>query len=69
MSTDLIVSIPYMTSQADVIRARLRTISIVLVAAVILVALFGLMAAIVFQYPIEQAFAELTEPGSRLIVR
>jgi uncharacterized protein involved in exopolysaccharide biosynthesis len=69
VSTDLIVSIPYMTSRVDVVRARLRTTSILLMVTFILVTLCALMAAIVFQYPVEQAFAQFVEPGSSLIAQ
>jgi uncharacterized protein involved in exopolysaccharide biosynthesis len=60
-----IVSIPYMTSRADAVRARLRTTSILLTVTVIFVALGGLVAAIFFQYPVEQTFAQFIELGSR----
>ena len=53
VGTHLIVSIPYMSSGADAIRARFRAALILLFVALILLGLGGLTAAIVFQYPVD----------------
>jgi uncharacterized protein involved in exopolysaccharide biosynthesis len=49
----LVVSIPYMTTGSDIIRARLRKMFIALVVVAILTAWAGLASAIFFRLPIE----------------
>jgi uncharacterized protein involved in exopolysaccharide biosynthesis len=49
----LVVSIPYMTSRSDIIRARIRWIFVVLIVFTILTAWAGLTAAIFFHLPID----------------
>ena len=53
VDSHLVVSIPYLTTNSDSIRARLRTTLVVLTILAILAAWTGLAAAIVFQLPID----------------
>ena len=53
VASHLIVSIPYITTRADVVRARLRTLSIVLSVVVLLTILGGLATMIVFGLPLD----------------
>jgi uncharacterized protein involved in exopolysaccharide biosynthesis len=66
IDSHLIVSIPYMATRADHVRARLRMASIALIVTIILAALGGLVAAIVFQYPVEKLVTQITAPGFRM---
>ena len=49
----LVVSIPYMTTRSDIIKARWRTILVALTVIIILTALGRLVAAIVFGLPVD----------------
>jgi uncharacterized protein involved in exopolysaccharide biosynthesis len=52
----LIVSIPYITTRADVIRARLRIIVGAVSVVILLAVLGGLVAAIAFHFPLDSLF-------------
>lgn len=51
VDSHLVVSIPYLTTPSDIIRARFRKTLVVLTIAAILITWIGLAAAIVFQLP------------------
>ena len=59
----LIVSIPYITTRADVVRARLRTLSIVLSVVVLLAVLGGLATTIVLGLPLDLSLLSKLEIG------
>ena len=59
----LIVSIPYITTRADVVRARLRTLSIVLSVVVLLAVLGGLATTIVLGLPLDLSLLSMLEIG------
>jgi uncharacterized protein involved in exopolysaccharide biosynthesis len=59
----LIVSIPYITTRADVVRARLRALSIVLSVVVLLVVLGGLATTIVLGLPLDLSLLSMLEIG------
>jgi uncharacterized protein involved in exopolysaccharide biosynthesis len=61
VDSDLVVSIPYLTTQSDIIRARMRKIFVALTIVTILAAWSALAAAIVFHIPVE--FAQLEKSG------
>jgi len=59
----LIVSIPYITTRADVVRARLRALSIVLSVVVLLAVLGGLATTIVLGLPLDLSLLSKLEIG------
>ena len=59
----LIVSIPYITTRADVVRARLRALSIVLSVVVLLAVLGGLATTIVLGLPLDLSLLSRLEIG------
>ena len=59
----LIVSIPYITTRADVVRARLRALSIVLSVVVLLAVLGGLATTIVLGLPLDLSLLSMLEIG------
>ncbi len=63
VDSHLMVSIPYLTTNSDIIRTRLRRATVVLTIFAILTAWTGLAAAIVLQLPIEIVGIGKTEAG------
>jgi uncharacterized protein involved in exopolysaccharide biosynthesis len=57
VDSHLVVSIPYIVTRSDIIRARLRLISVIFAVAVILTAWSGLAAVIVFNLPVHMAWS------------
>ena len=55
VDSHLVVSIPYITSQSDIVRARLKRLLVVFILVAILAAWAALAAAIVFQWPVDVA--------------
>jgi uncharacterized protein involved in exopolysaccharide biosynthesis len=62
---NMVVSIPYITTHSDIIRARLRIIFVSLTVVIILSALGGLAAAIVFQLPVDLSWFDKAGVGFR----
>jgi hypothetical protein len=62
VSSDLVVLIPYMTTHADIVRARWRKASVIITVATILIAWSGLVAAIVLRLPLD--FSQLDKTGT-----
>ena len=65
VDSHLVVSIPYMTTHADIIRARWRNIFIALTVAIILAALGALATAIVFHLPVDFSWFDKAAVGYR----
>ena len=65
VDSHLIVSIPYMATRADIIRAKWRIIFVVLTVVIILAALGGLAAAIVFHLPVDFSWFDKAGVGFR----
>ena len=65
VASHLIVSIPYITTRADIIRARLRVIFGAVSVVILLVVLGGLAAAIVFHLPIDLSWFDKAAVGFR----
>jgi uncharacterized protein involved in exopolysaccharide biosynthesis len=63
VASHLIISIPYMTTRGDVVRARLRVIFGAISVVILLAAFGGLMAAIVFGMPVDFSWLEKAEIG------
>lgn len=63
VDSHLIVTIPYMTTRSDIIRARWRKILVVLTVLTILTALGGLAAAIVFHLPVDFSWSDKSGAG------
>ena len=63
VASHLIVSIPYITTRADALRARLRTLSIVLSVVVLLAVLGGLATTIVLGLPLDISLLSRLEVG------
>ncbi len=66
VASQLIVSIPYIDTRADVVRRRLRGISAAVSVVVLVVALGGLMAAIVLGWPVDFSWFDQASVGFRL---
>jgi uncharacterized protein involved in exopolysaccharide biosynthesis len=62
VSSDLVVLIPYMTTHADIVRARWRKASVIIAVAAILIAWSGLVAAIVLRLPLD--FSQLDKTAT-----
>jgi uncharacterized protein involved in exopolysaccharide biosynthesis len=60
VDSHLIVSIPYMITRSDIVRARLRKMFVALAVLTILVAWSGLVAAIVFHLPVDFPWSDKT---------
>jgi uncharacterized protein involved in exopolysaccharide biosynthesis len=65
VDSHLIISIPYMATRADIIRAKWRIIFVVLTVVIILAALGGLAAAIVFHLPVDFSWFDKVGVGFR----
>lgn len=63
VASHLIVSIPYITTRADVVRGRLRAISIVFSVVLLLAALGGLATTIVLGLPLDFSLLSKLEVG------
>ena len=63
VASHMIVSIPYITTRADVVRARLRTVSMVLSVVVLLAVLGGLATTIVLGLPLDFSLLSKLEVG------
>jgi uncharacterized protein involved in exopolysaccharide biosynthesis len=65
VDSHLVVSIPYMATPSDLVRARLRIIFVSLLLVVVLASLGGLAAAIVFHLPVDFSWFDNAKVGFR----
>jgi uncharacterized protein involved in exopolysaccharide biosynthesis len=66
VASHLIISIPYLTTRGDIVRARLRVIFGVVSVVILLAALGGLTAAIVFHLPVDLSWLDKAGYGFRV---